>query len=87
MKDAAIRSQGDFIFLNSSQAIILAVKAVKFRLDDKLEIASGYEKEAGRLLSEDAAAVQPDVVMAPQIVNSDVFNQSQQDSLIYGGCY
>lgn len=82
-KNYAITSQDDFIFLNSSQAIILAIKAIKFRLDDKLDIASGYEKEAARLLSEDAASVQPDVVLGPQIVNGDVFNQCGQDTLIY----
>lgn len=86
-KDYVIRSQNDWIFLNSSQAIIMAVKAVKFRLDDKLDIASGYEVEASRLLSEDQKMTQANVVIAPQIINSDTFNQGQQDSLIYGGCW
>lgn len=82
-KNVAITSQQDFIFLNSSQAVVLGVKAVKFRLDDKVDIAAAYEKEAARLLSEDAAAIQPAVVLSPQIVNSDHFTQCDQDTLIY----
>lgn len=82
-KDYTIRSQNDWISLNSSQAIIMAVKSVKFRLDDKIEIAAQYEVEAARLLSEDQAAKQAAVVLSPQIVNSDQFNQCQQETLIY----
>jgi len=81
--DYTIRSLNDWISLNSSQALIMGVKAVKFRYDDKAEIAAGYEKEAARLLSEDQAASQADVVISPQIVNSDQFNQCQEEGLIY----
>jgi hypothetical protein len=84
-KDYVIRSQSDWISLNSSQAIIMAVKSVKFRYDDKNDIADQYEGIAARLLSEDQKATQPAVVLSPQIVNSDTFNQCQQDTLIYGG--
>ena len=82
-KDYVIRSQNDWISLDSSQAIILAVKAVKFRYDDKLDIALQYEIEAARLLSENQRATQPAVVITPQLVNSDQFNQCQTDTLIY----
>lgn len=82
-KSAAITSQSDFIFLNSSQAVILGVKAVKFRLDDKPDVAASYEAEAARLLSEDASAIQPAVVLSPQIVNSDHFNQCDQSTMFY----
>jgi len=88
-KNPTITSQQDFIFLGSSQAIILAVKAVRFRLEDKIEMAAAYEKEAARLLSEDQAAVQPDVVMNIQVVNGDSFNQNGSSNIIYDGygCY
>lgn len=82
-KDYAIRSQNDWISLNSSQAIIMAVKSVKFRLDDKIDVAAQYEVEAARLLSEDQKANQPAVVLSPQIVNSDTWNQCQTDQIIY----
>ena len=82
-KDYTIRSQNDWIALNSSQAVIMAVKSVKFRLEDKIDLAAQYEVEASRLLSEDQKSTQPDVVLSPQIVNSDNFNQCQQDTLIY----
>jgi hypothetical protein len=81
--DYIIRSLNDWISLNSSQALIMGVKAVKFRYDDKADLAAAYEKEATRLLSEDQAANQADVVIAPQIVNSDQFSQTQQEGLIY----
>jgi len=82
-KNPVITGLNDWISLNSSQAVIMAVKAVKFRYEDKLELASGYENEAARLLSEDQKATQPAVVSAPQIVNSDQFNNCGQDALIY----
>ena len=82
-KDYIIRSQNDWISLDSSQAIIMAVKAVKFRYDDKIEVARQYEDEAARLLTENQKATQPAVVITPQIVNSDQFNQCQTDTLIY----
>ncbi len=82
-KDYTIRSQNDWIALNSSQALVLGVKAVKFRMDDKIDIAAQYEAEASRLLSEDQAAKQAAVVLSPQIVNSDTWNQCQTDQLIY----
>ncbi len=82
-KDYVIRSMNDWISLNSSQAIIMAVKAVKFRYDDKIDIASSYEQEASRLLSEDQKSNQAAVVLSPQIVNSDTFNQYEQSTIIY----
>lgn len=82
-QDYTIRSQNDWISLTSSQSIIMAVKAVKFRFDDKDDAADKAEGTAARLLSEDQAAKQPDVVISPQIVNGDVFNQCQQETLIY----
>lgn len=82
-KNYAITSQNDFIFLNSSQAIVMAVKACKFLMDDKVELAGQYEREAARLLSEDAAAIQPAVVMSPIIVNGDTFSQCQSNTMFY----
>ena len=82
-KDFAIRSQGDWISMGSAQALILAVKAVKFRYDDKVEQGRIYEDEAARLLTEDQKSSQPAVVMSPVIVNSDTFNQSCSDTMFY----
>lgn len=82
-KDYTIRSLNDWIALGTSQALIMGVKAVKFRLDDKDDVADKYEMAAVRLLTEDQASNQADVVMSPQVVNSDTFNQCQQEGLIY----
>lgn len=73
-KDYTIRSQNDWISLNSAQAVILAIKAVRFRYDDKPDIARSYEEEAARLLSEDQGANRPAVVITPQIIMGDAFN-------------
>lgn len=83
-KDYVIRSQNDWISLDSAQAVIMAVKAVKFRYDDKIEIARQYEDEAARLLTENQKATQPAVVITPQIINGDTFNIcNSTDTLIY----
>lgn len=82
-KDFTIRSQNDWISMNSSQALIYAVKAVQFGIDDKPDVAAGYEATATRLLSEEQKTNQPDVVLSPQIVNSDHFQQCDQDTMFY----
>jgi hypothetical protein len=81
-----IRSQSDWIPIDNSEALRLACRAVKFRLDDKITAARPFEEEASRILSEETEAKRPSGPRVPQIVNG-VFNPGGEDTLLgYGGC-
>lgn len=77
-----LRNQGDFINVDNYEALRLACRAVKFRGDDKIEQARGFEEEASRILSEETASKQPSGPRVPQIVNS--VYRDDGDSLFYG---
>jgi hypothetical protein len=76
-----IKSQNDWICLDNFEALRLACRAVKFRLEDKLDAARGFEEEASRILSEETEAKRPSGPRVPQIING-VF-QDNDDSLYY----
>jgi len=64
-----IRNQGDWINIDNYEALRLACRAVKFRGDDKIEQARGFEEEAARILSEETASKLPAGPRVPQIIN------------------
>jgi hypothetical protein len=76
-----IRSQQNFINIDNYEALRLACRAVKFRLDDKYTQAIAAEQEASRILAEETASKLPAGPRVPQIINS-IYNDN--DSLIYG---
>lgn len=76
-----LRSQQDFINIDNYEALRLACRAVKFRLDDKYSAAQSAEGEASRILSEETAAKLPSGPRVPQIINS-VY---QDDDYLIGG--
>lgn len=77
-KDYKIRSLDDWINIDNAQALILAVKAVRFRYEDKWDEAARYEAEATRLLSEEQRSRQPASNILAQVVVSDTWNYSRQ---------
>lgn len=84
--DTVLRSVNDWIDVVDKQAILLAVKAVKFRRDDQLEMGAKYENEATRLLTEEQKSLQTASVNTPQVIDSSVWNSAcQTDSMFYGG--
>lgn len=77
-----LRTQQDFINIDNYEALRLACRAVKFRLDDKYSAAQAAEAEASRILSEETASKLPSGPRVPQIINS-VFHD---DDTLLGGC-
>ena len=82
--DIEVRGMGDWINIENREALLLLVKAVKFRLDNQLEQAKGYELEGMRLLSNDAHALKPNAITPPQIiVDSTMMGMGEGDRLFY----
>lgn len=79
-----IRSQSDFINIDNAEALRLACRAVKFRLEDSIVKAREFEEEASRILAEETEAKRPSGPRVPQIING-VYNDNQ-DNLYYGPC-
>jgi hypothetical protein len=70
-KDLEVRGEGDWINIDNREALLLLVKAVKFRLDNQLGQARDYELEGMRLLSNEAEALRPNAISPPQMIFSD----------------
>lgn len=70
-KDLEIRGQSDWINLDNREALLLLLKSVKFRLDEKYDNARAAEQEGVRLLSEEAEAMRPPAQQGPQIIMND----------------
>lgn len=71
-KTTEIRSQDDWINLDNREALLLAVKSVKFREANNFEQARIAEAEAQRILSEEAASKRPtNSLSGPQIIRED----------------
>ncbi len=81
-----IRSQNDFIALDNPEALRLACRAVKLRLEDKFSAAREPEEEASRILAEETEAKKPSGPRVPMVING-VF-EDNNDGLFYGpgGC-
>jgi hypothetical protein len=75
-KDTEIKSREDWINLDNREAIILAVKAVKFREANNFEQARSAESEAQRLLSEQVSAKKTTTALSsPQIMRTDSWDE------------
>lgn len=79
-----ITSMSDWISVDNYEALRLACRAVKFRLEDKLDEARKFEEESSRILSEETEAKRPSGPRTPQIINQ-IYEPGGQESLFYGG--
>lgn len=71
-KSTEIRSMDDWINLDNREALLLAVKAVKFREANNFEQSRIAEGEAQRIMSEEAASNRPTTALSgPQIIRGD----------------
>lgn len=70
-RDIDVRGLGDWINMESREALLLLLKAVKFRFDNQLDNARNYEAEALRLLSNEAEALRPNNISPPQVIWND----------------
>lgn len=77
-----ITSLRSWINVDNEEALRLACRAVKFRLDDKYTQAIAAEQEASRILAEETAAKLPAGPRVPMIING-IYNDDDC-GLIYG---
>jgi hypothetical protein len=77
-----LRNLTDWINIDNFEALRLACRAVKFRLDDKYDSARAAEEEASRILSEETASQRPAGPRVPQVING-VYHDND-DGLFYG---
>lgn len=79
-----VRSMSDWLNFTNYEALRLACRAVKYRLDDKLDEARKFEEEASRILAEETEALRPAGPRVPQVITG-VYNDNN-DSLLGYGC-
>lgn len=83
-KDIEVRGDSDWINIDNREALLMLLKAVKFRLDNQLDTARSYEVEGMRLLSNEADALRPPSLQTPQIIwNEGLPASPSQDTLFY----
>ena len=82
-KNLEVRSAGDWINIDNREALILAIKAVKYRRQNQLDLAKTLETEAVRILSDEAKAKRPPGIDPPQIVFNDGLPVAEYDALTY----
>jgi hypothetical protein len=82
-KDLVVRGCNDWINMDNREALILLVKAVKFRLDNQIDQAKAYEMEGVRLLSNEADQLRPKGLDAPQVIFSEGIDRSYTKDELY----
>jgi len=70
-KDLEVKGAQDWINIDNREALLLLLRAVKLRLDNQFELARTAETEGMRLLSNEAEALRPPGLNAPQIIMPD----------------
>lgn len=81
-KDLEVRGAGDWINIDNREALLMLLKAVKFRLDNQIDQGRVYESEGLRLLSGEAEALRPPGPNVPQII-FDGLPTGPTDGLFY----
>jgi len=82
-KDLEVRGVSDWINIDNREALLMLLKAVKFRLDNQPEQARAFETEGVRLLSNEAESLRPPSSVGPQITFNEGLPVSIQDTLFY----
>lgn len=82
-RDLEVHGVSDWINIENREALLLLLKAIKFRLDNQLDTARGYEVEGMRLLSNEAEATRPPGLAGPQIIWNDGLPAGEVDRLLY----
>lgn len=82
-RDLEVRAATDWINIDNREALLLLLKAVKFRLDNQIEQGRSYELEGMRLLSNEAEALRPPGLQVPQIIWGEGLPARQTDVLYY----
>jgi len=86
-KDLDVRSTADWINIESRLALLLLLKAVKYRLDNQFDTAAAAEAAGMKLLSDEAESLRPPGIGGPQIVWSEGLPAGPASGLFYDGDY
>lgn len=81
-KDIEVRGLGDWINIENREALLLLLKSVKLRLDEKYDSARIAEQEGVRLLSEESEAMRPPALSGPQIIIQNS-SRGETDTLFF----
>jgi hypothetical protein len=80
-----VEDQYDWLPVDNREALIHALRAVKYRMDGKYTNARDAEAEAVRLVNEDTNANRPGGIKPPQIINNEMPRETAGSSMFYGG--
>lgn len=86
-KDLEVRSQADWINIENRLALLILLKAVKYRLDNQFDLARTAEDEGIALLSDEAEALRPVAISPPKIIWSEGIPSGPEESLFQGGSF
>lgn len=78
-----VYSQNDWVNVDNREVLILAVKAVKERRKNNVDLAKGLEGEASRILAAEVQAKRPPGISPPQVIWNDGLPASDMDRLYY----
>jgi len=79
-----IHDQYDWLPVENRQALIHAVRSVKFRLDGKYDNGNQAEELAVRLMREDTNSNRPAGIHPPQVINNELPRETAGSSMFYG---
>jgi len=79
-----IEDQYDWIPVENREALIHAVRAVKFRLDGKYTTAREAQAEAVKLVENDTTSNMPGGIKPPQVINNELPRETAGSSMFYG---
>jgi hypothetical protein len=81
-KDLIVRSRSDWINIDHFEAMLLMIRAVKFRRDGRFDLADASEIQSIRLINAQAEAQTPGGINPVKVIYSD-FPVGEHDTLIY----
>jgi len=82
-RDLTVRAITDWVNINNREAILLAIRAVKFRKDNQFDQGRAAEGEAIRLINNEAESQTPGGIRPIQVIYNDWPVESGNDRLIY----
>lgn len=82
-KDLEVRSAADWINIESRMALLMLLKAVKYRLDNQFDTGNAAEAAGMKLLSDEAEALRPPGLDVPQVTFNEGIPADPWDRLYY----
>jgi len=79
-----VEDQYDWIPVNNREALIHAIRAVKYRIDGRYDDALSAEMTASRLVLEETNALRPAGIKPPQVINNELPRDTAGSSMFYG---